>query len=359
MRTETGSPAPKTITAEAALVGPGLELVSPASVTIADGVITAIGPADAGDAGDVDLPGVLLMPGFIDAHVHIEFFEPSALLAGGITTARDLAWPPDRIFALVERSREAGFDGPEVVAAGPMITAPGGYPTRAGWAPEGTGLEVASPEEGRAAVDRVAALGPSVIKVALNPPVGPTLDLETLQAVVEQAHSRGLKVTGHVFGLDELEKALDAGMDELGHMLMSTEKIPDAVIERMVAQEVRVVPTLSIRFRRDQKVAIDNLQRFIAAGGEVIYGTDLGNGGPQPGIDPREIAGMEKAGMESLDIIRSATVDSAAWLALADRGVLEVGARADLVGVPLNARNKPSALTDVRFVMRGGVVKEL
>jgi imidazolonepropionase-like amidohydrolase len=348
-----------TLHAEAALVGPELDQHGPVTITIEDGVITRIEPAEVGTEGAVDLPGLMLVPGFIDAHVHIEFFEPSSLLAGGITTARDLGWPPERIFPLVERSAETGFDGPEVVAAGPMITAEGGYPTRAGWAPPGTGLEVRSPKEARAAVDQVAELKPSVIKVALNPPVGPTLDLETLTAIVEQAHSHGLKVTGHVYGVDELEKALDAGLDELGHMLMSTERIPEPLIGRMVKQGMRVVPTLSIRFMRDQRVAIENLQRFIAAGGEVIYGTDLGNGGPEPGIDLREVTAMEKAGMSSLDIIRSATVDSAAWLSLEDRGVLQVGARADLVGLSIGALEDAAALSEVRFVVRAGIVKEL
>lgn len=354
---------PRTIVIKAAgaLVGPELELVSPAEVSIENGQIVSVGAPDpADDTTDtrvtiIEADDILLVPGFIDAHVHIEFFEPRSLLDGGITTARDLGWPPERIFALAEASRQEDFAGPEVIAAGPMLTAPGGYPTRAGWAPPGTGLEVATPQD---AATAVAALAPkaTVIKVALNPPVGPTLEPTTLRAIIQEAHSKGLKTTGHVYGLRELEKALDAGLDELAHMLMSTKKIPDRLIDRIVKQGMRVVPTLSIRTGRDQRIAIDNLRRFIAAGGRVIYGTDLGNGGPEPGIDRREVSAMSEAGMSTLDIIRSATVDSAGWLELGDRGYLEVGKRADIVGLPVRATDDIAALTRVKLVVREGVV---
>lgn len=347
--------------AAGALVGPDLELVSPVEIVISGNNITRIGAPDTPELpeGATDLGEVLLLPGFIDAHVHIGFFDPSTLVAGGVTTARDLAWPPERILPVVEASLEDEFEGPQVFAAGPMLTAPGGYPTRAGWAPPGTGVEVRSPEEGRSAVRQVVQDGAAVVKVALNPPVGPTLDLVTLTAIVEEAHAAGLRTTGHVYGLDQLEKALDAGLDELGHMLMSAEKISDATIERMVAQGMRVVPTLSIRFKRDQKVAIDNLKRFISAGGEVIYGTDLGNGGPQPGIDPREVEAMTRAGMSPREIVRSATVDSAGWLSLEDRGLLAQGMRADVIGVPMSALEDAAELTDLRLVVRAGtLVKE-
>jgi len=352
-----------TIRAGGALVGPELSFVGPAEMTIEGGVITRIGsPQDRSDASSsrvVDIPEAMLVPGFIDAHVHIGFFEPRTLLEGGITTARDLGWPPEKIFPLVSASAEDGFDGPQVVAAGPMLTAPGGYPTKAAWAPAGTGLVVDSPEEAGRAVEDIAASNPSVVKVALNPPVGPTLDGETLSAIVQTAHDLGLRTTGHVYGLAELEKALDAGLDELAHMLMSPKSIPDGTIARMVTQGMRIVPTLSIRSGKDQKIAIGNLAKFIAAGGEVIYGTDLGNDGPEPGIDAREVAAMARAGMTSLDIIRSATVDSAAWLALGDRGYLAEGMRADVVGLPLSARGEPSDLTEVQLVVRAGLVREL
>ena len=341
-----------------ALVGPDLEVVEDAVVVVENGRIVAVGPGGTVDvpqaATAVDTTGSLLMPGFIDAHVHIGFHPPETVLANGVTTVRDLAWPPKVIHPLAERSRDPAFPGPLIVAAGPMLTAPGGYPTRAAWAPEGTGRVVEGPEDARAAVAATVEEGAAIVKVALNPPVGPTLDRGTLSAVVEAAHERDLKVTGHVAGLEELDKALDAGMDELAHMLMSDDRIPDDTIERMVESGMAVVPTLSVRFGRERRTAIENLKRFHRAGGQVIYGTDLGNAGPRPGIDGREIRAMAAAGMTVSEIVRSATVDAARWLGLDSKGLLARGADADLVAVPIDALHDPDALTRVEMVWRGG-----
>ena len=304
----------------------------------------------------LDATLLTLMPGFIDAHVHIGFYDPAEVLQGGVTTVRDLAWPPAQIFPLAERSREPGFDGPLILAAGPMHTTPGGYPTRAAWAPSGTGRAVTGPDDAATAVSEAAAQGATVIKVALNPAVGPTLDLRTLSALIEAAHDAGLRTTGHVYGLEELEKALDAGLDELAHMLMSDEAIPDATMNRMVEQGMVVVPTLSVRSGSDLRCAIDNLERFRAAGGWVVYGTDLGNEGPRPGIDPREIAGMSDAGMDGRAVIQSATVDAAKWLGLEGQGILEAGRAADIVGVRGDPLANPTALSDVALVIREGRV---
>jgi imidazolonepropionase-like amidohydrolase len=312
-----------------------------------------------GDArGDRSALGrdLLLLPGFIDAHVHIGFYDPREVVSGGVTTVRDLGWPPGEIFPLAERSTDARFEGPTILATGPMLTVEGGYPTRAAWAPRGTGLVVHDDAEARAAVDRLADLGACAVKVALNAEAGPTLPLETLTALVDAAHARGLKVTGHVTGFDELVKGIEAGLDELAHMLMSDEWIGDDLLAAMVARDMTIVPTLSCRSGEGRALAIDNLRRFIEAGGRVVYGTDLGNEGPRPGIDPLEVAAMAEAGMRSLDIVRSATVVGSAWLGLEGTGSIATGHRADLVGVPLAALDEPSALSDVRLVIRAGRV---
>jgi imidazolonepropionase-like amidohydrolase len=338
------------VTGATVLVEEDLHPLEDAVVLIAGTRIESISPAggrDLGRAARIDGHGLTLVPGFIDAHVHIGFYDPRRILSGGVTTVRDLAWPPELIWPLVRASRSPRFDGPTIVAAGPMITVPGGYPTRAGWAPTGTGRPVSSAGEARAAVEEVAGAGAAIVKVALNPAAGPTLDPSLLAAILERAHD--------LCGLDELDKALDAGLDELAHMLMSAERIPDEVIDRMVDQDMAVVPTLSIRSGRDRRIAIDNLSRFRSAGGMIVYGTDLGNAGPRPGIDRREVRAMSKAGMVPLEIIRAATVASAGWLGLDDVGVLTSGFRADIVGFGGEPTANAEDLTDVRLVIRQGV----
>lgn len=350
----TAAPGPRVaIVARAALAGERLERVAPATVVVDGGRISSVGSAPPRDADVVDARDCTLIPGFVDAHVHIGFFEPRDLLWGGVTTARDLAWPPDEIHPLARRSRAPSFDGPLLLAAGPMLTAPGGYPTRAAWAPPGCGREVSTPAEARAAVGRTVDEGACVIKVALNPPVGPTLPRDVLEAIVDAAHARGRRVTGHVHGLDELDKALDAGVDELAHMLMSPERIPDGTIARMVSAGVTIVPTLSVRFD-DQDVACDNVARFVAAGGRVVYGTDLGNEGPRPGIDAREVDAMARASMSPRAIVASATTRAARYLGLARKGVLDAGYDADVVAVEGDPDRDARALTRVRMVWRGG-----
>jgi imidazolonepropionase-like amidohydrolase len=347
------------ITNVTALVGPELSPVADAVVLLADGRIAEVGrrgDADGGAASTtVDGRRGTLVPGFIDAHVHIGFHPPRAVVAGGVTTVRDLGWPAERIHALADRSRSSRFVGPTILAVGPILTAPGGYPARAPWAPAGTAREIRDADDAEHAVEACARRGACAVKVALDPTAGPTLDDRLLEVVVRASHRRGLRVTAHVHGLRELEKALDAGVDELAHMLMSEERLPDEIIERMVALAVTVVPTLSIRFGDDLALAAANLRRFVAAGGRFIYGTDLGNSGPRPGIDAREIAGLASAGLGPRRIIASATVESADYLGLRSVGRIEAGMDADIVVLGGHALSDVGALPRVRMTWRRGV----
>jgi imidazolonepropionase-like amidohydrolase len=341
-----------------ALVGRDLDPVREAALVVTDGTITDVGEAGAVAVPDeidiVDAAGLTLLPGFIDAHVHIALAEPRSVVAGGVTCVRDLGWSPDEIFELARASRSPSFNGPTIFAAGAMLTAPGGYPVRAAWAVAGTGAEVGAPSEAKDIVGDMVQRRASVIKIALNPPVGPALPRETLGAIVDAAHAAGLNVTAHVYGVRELEKALDAGVDELAHMVMGTEPIPPPMIGRMVEQQMTVVPTLAIRTGDELDVAVDNLDRFVAAGGRVVYGTDLGNAGPRPGIDPGEISHMASAGMSARAIVASATTGAAKWLGLHDLGVLEPGRRADIIAVRGDPLEDLAALNSVEMVFRNG-----
>jgi imidazolonepropionase-like amidohydrolase len=290
----------------------------------------------------------------VDAHVHIGFADPLDVLRRGVTTVRDLGWPPQQIFELSRASRSSAFPGPLIVAVGPILTAPGGYPTRAAWAPPGTGREVAGRRAATQAVRELAGQGASAIKISLNPPAGPVLDDRTLRALAGAAHELERKVTGHIHGLAELDKAIECGVDELAHMLMSEEELPGDVIERMTAAAMAIVPTLSVRFGRDREIAIANLAAWRRAGGRVVYGTDLGNEGPGPGIDRLEVRAMAAAGSTTVEIVRSATTAAAGQLALGGKGTILPGMHADVVAVPLDALEDPEKLCDVRIVWREG-----
>jgi imidazolonepropionase-like amidohydrolase len=341
-----------------ALLGEALARTERCVVLIEDGLIAGAGPARElnvpARATTLDASGLTLLPGFIDAHVHIALAPPTEVVAGGVTHARDLAWMPQEIWPLVARSHEPDSGGPELSAVGQMLTAPGGYPMRASWAPDGVGRVVHSADDASSAVAEQAESGACAIKVALNAAAGPTLSARVLSAIVGAAHGRGLHVTAHVTGLGELHKALDAGVGELAHMLMSEERIPDHTIARMAVSGTVIVPTLSCRFGRDLELAIDNLRRFLHAGGRVVYGTDLGNEGPRPGIEPREIAAMSAAGMSPRAIIATATTEAASWLGLDAKGILAAGMSADVIGVRGDPTVDASALREMELVIRQG-----
>jgi imidazolonepropionase-like amidohydrolase len=334
------------IRAAAAWLGPG-RFVEDAQVVCDGGSITYAGEATyIGHAdGELRLDG-FLMPAVADRHVHVELSSPAAILAGGVTAVRDLAWPPERIFTLADASELPSFDGPLIRAAGPMLTAPGGYPTKAGWGPPGTGREVASPEEATAAVQELARLGAAAIKVSLNAEAGPTPSDAELAAICDAAHAAELPVTAHAQGAGQVERALGAGVDELAHTPWM--KLSDRVIGSAAAR-MRIVSTLDIlSFGRDTpeiRTALDNLRRFHVAGGTIVYGTDLGNGEIPPGIHEREARLMREAGMEPEEVLEAMI-----------RAPLEPDAPADLVELESSPLDDLSALSEVRTVIRAGRV---
>jgi imidazolonepropionase-like amidohydrolase len=333
-----------------AWLGPGRLIDDPAVVLRGSRIVYA-GAAGTAPAADREAAGDwFLMPGAVDHHVHIGLSDPRAVLRGGVTAVRDLAWPADDIFGLADVSAATDFDGPRVVAAGPMITAEGGYPTRAGWCPPGGWIEVADPSEAAAAVDRLVRQDPAVIKVSLNAEAGPVLSDGDLVAVCDAAHARNLRVTAHVQGSGQTERALGAGVDELAHCPW-TERLSDDLVEA-VARRMAVVSTLDIHSYGSRtpelERAVDNLARLIAAGGPAVYGTDLGNGPIPPGIHAGEAFHLAAAGMSADSILASMT-----------RSSLEPGAPADVVGLAGNPLEDLGALGSVRLVVRAGSVRRL
>lgn len=308
-----------------------------------------VGPSVGAPEAEGDLAGEwFLMPGAVDHHVHIRLSDPRSVLHGGVTFCRDLAWTPDEIFPLVDISQGTDFEGPAIVAAGPMITAVGGYPSRAGWCPPGGWVEVRGADEAVAAVERVVAQDPAVIKVSLNSEVGPALSDAELVAVCGAAHERGLSVTAHVQGDGETERALGAGVDELAHCPW-TERLSDDLVEALT-RHTGIVSTLDIhgygKRTPELDVAVDNLRRFAEAGGRVRYGTDLGNGPIPPGIHPGETLHLAAAGLSPGSILRAMTL-----------APLRAGAEGDVVGLRGNPFEDLASFGRVELVVSRGRVR--
>ncbi len=329
-----------------AWLGPG-SLVRDAAVVIDGGVVAAAGPRASAPRADeeIEVDG-FLMPGVADRHVHIRLADPRTVLLGGVTAVRDLAWAPQEIFALAGASELPTFTGPLIRAAGPMLTGPGGYPTLDGWAPPGTGRELEGPEDARAAVGELAGLGAAAIKVSLNAEAGPTPTDAELASIVEAAHALELPVTAHVQGTGQAERALGAGIDEFAHAPW-TERLSDLVLEA-AANTMRIVSTLDIlsfgEITQELRTACENLVRFRAAGGEVVYGTDLGNGPVPAGIDVREALLLHEAvRMTPEEVLTAMTA-----------GSIAAGGPADLVVLGGDPFERLDALGDLRVVVRAG-----
>jgi imidazolonepropionase-like amidohydrolase len=302
------------------------------------------GVAQGGDVGSVAVDG-FLTPAGADRHVHVELGDPVALVRRGITAVRDLAWPEDRIFPLADASEAPGFDGPFIRAAGPMLTARGGYPTRAAWAPPGTGLEIDGVEDAVAIVQRLVDRGAVAIKVSLNAEAGPTLTDGMLAAICDAARTHDVPVTAHAQGPGQVARALGAGVDELAHTPW-TERLSDDLIET-AAGRMRWVSTLDIHNEAGGGpalgVAIDNLARFHRAGGDVTYGTDLGNGTIPSGIHTRELQLLHEAGLGAEEVLEALV-----------RSFIEPGAPADLLVLGDSPLGEPSAFDDLRLVVKAG-----
>jgi hypothetical protein len=275
-------------------------------------------------AGRLDL---IVLPPLTDAHVHIGLSDFSHRGGGALARVLDLGWIPAELSTMVPVAA-ARWPGTEVLFAGAFLTAVGGYPARREWAPPGSTAELASAPEAARAVELHADIGATVIKVTLNIDAGPVLADDVLAAVVEAAHARRLPVVAHVEGEGQALRALRAGVDAFAHTPW-TERLSDGDIAAMAAS-MTWISTLDMHGRGAYDDgygrALDNLTRFAAAGGAVVYGTDLGNAIATTELNVRELDGLAAAGVTGARLLQ----------ALAATGLLPTWSRtvSVLPGVP-------------------------
>ena len=225
------------------------------------------------------------LPGVVDHHVHLGLVDRDLLAGSAVTEVHDLGWDPRAAAAWAA----APPSGVRVLYAGPFHTAPDGYPTGRSWAPDAAVRHVASPHAAAEAVADAAAGGGFAIKVALHSGMALLPD-DVLRALVIEAHAAGLPVVVHAEGAGQAERAVDAGADTLVHVPW-TEALSPEVLAR--AAHMTWISTFAIHdgpggsFGLER--ALDNARRFVAAGGTLVYGTDMGNGPTPVGVNEREI----------------------------------------------------------------------
>jgi imidazolonepropionase-like amidohydrolase len=354
--------------------GTGADAVPNAAVVIQNGRILAAGPQAQmeipANANIIDVQGKTILPGFINAHVHAAYnaWILKAWAKGGVTTVRDLGAfrPYTRAKFLTRDTLNANPKCARLYAVGSFINVKGGYPI-AYWG--GHAVTVTSPEEARQAVNKLIDDGADVIKTAMESgyafgePGWPLLSPWEATALVDTAHERGKPVTAHVTSARDLERALDAGVDEIAHMVV--DKLSEQLISRMVETGTRWVPTLELWQGVSRKypishgsMAIKNLALFVEAGGEVVLGTDYAGARKVDfylGMPIQEIEWMQEAGMTPLQIIVAATRNGARSCNIErELGTLEKGKLADVLVVDGNPLVDVHALTKARLILRGG-----
>lgn len=285
----------------------------PASTRSATGTLD-LGPlaAPARRSLNGDHPGEsgTMLPPLVDHHVHLMIVGEHALADTAIAGVVDLGAPLE---LLTKRRSHDGL--PHVAFAGMFLTPPGGYPVGRPWAAPGCAREIrAATGDGRSslpapaetAVSEQQAFGASVVKVALNAAAGPVFDRSTLDAVVSAARERGMPVVAHVEGEGMTRVAIEAGVDVLAHTPF-TERVDDDLVARAVAAGQRWISTLFVTGygepTPERDTALDNLRRLHAAGGRVLYGTDLGNGEQPLGVNPAELALLVEAGLGASEVL--------------------------------------------------------
>ncbi len=345
--------------------GTGADPVTNAAIVIENELITAVGKLSEmnlpSDAEIIDVNGSTILPGFFNTHVH-DGFNASNLKTwaqSGVTTVRDLgAILQTNLFAYRDQLLKDPKNA-RLVAAGPMLTAPQGYPIAIFNSP--VAFELFSVQDARQKVAKLFDDGADIIKLTIengalwNQKV-PYLSHEAAYEVVKVTHECGSKVTVHITVSQDLERALNAGVDEIAHMAVDT--VPDKLIERMVNENVYWVPTLELwKCTGNGNIATSNLRRFVNAGGKVALGTDFEGYTCEwdLGMPITEIKAMQEAGMTPMQIIVAATKHAAYVCNLEDKlGTLEVGKIADMIVVKGNPLEDMDNLVNVQMVIHSG-----
>ncbi|HEY5016512.1 MAG TPA: amidohydrolase family protein [Streptosporangiaceae bacterium] len=357
----------------------GAGLSPECTVLIDNGVISAIIPAasavtTAPGAVVVQGRGGTLLPGLIDAHVHLLGLpDLERATQWGVTTMLDMGTPA---MALTDSLRHRPGLA-DIRGSGNSASAPGGIQTTR------MGMPAASAVTGpgdapRFVADRVAE-GADYVKVIVEDPAimgAAALDVATIGALVDAAHQAGLKVIAHATTAAAVRLATTGGADVVTHAPLDA-PLGDEVTAALVASNTVVVPTLTMMravaaaASRGQLpthgagVSFDHARATVSAwhraGLAILAGTDSNMAPRSPAQVPHgeslheELALLVDAGQTPADALLAATAAPAAVFGLTDRGVIEPGYRADLLLIDGDPVRDIRATRNIRGVWLAGL----
>lgn len=403
-----------TIIADQLIDGTGKPPVPDPVVVVEDGNITQVtsghpSGSTAEEERTLDYRGCTLLPGLIDAHVHMNqpgdgtpfeesmaqgdsflgasiAFAARRALEAGITSVRDVGSRLDTGFQAREALRRGVGDGARILLAGPPITITGGHMR---W----YGGEVDGEEALRSQVRRLIGKGADWIKVAGSGGGTPNtfshlpaFRSEEVAAIADEAHRFGKKVTMHCLCAEAMHYAVAAGVDGIEHgwFLVDEEKrqVFSPELADMIAQAgLRVTTTLSVGqailevmearptltpeeqvyvdgWKRTRDETIEQFGRLRDHGVKFIGGTDAGWRYTRFDSMASEAWLMTEGGMPAVEAIAACTGESAEFLGLGGvTGRVVPGLEADLIAVGGDPLGDLRGLADVRLVMQQGRVK--
>jgi imidazolonepropionase-like amidohydrolase len=385
---------------------------SQVSILIHDDRITGVEPGFVSPAGAevIDLSSSTVLPGLIDCHDHItgqfDGGNPIAeavtrtgydsayssvryarrTLEAGFTSIRDVGADAMVVIAMKKAIAKGEIEGPRMFVAGPPLGPTGGHGDPSNGLdpelshPHWSDAVIDSPEAARRTVRRLHAMGADLIKIMPSGGVlsigdNPNIQLmadDEIKAVVDTAHSLGMKVAAHAHGKAAIDKAAALGVDSIEHgsyadqesyrimkahgtYLVPTLLVAQTVYDIAKAHPEQLNPSSAAKALAVAPMTRANLGAAYKAGVKIAFGTDQGMS--PHGQNAKEFALMVQSGMTPIDAITAATASAADLIGdAADIGSVQPGRYADIIAVSGDPLADVTELERVQFVMKGGTV---